>query len=454
MLAALPALALLAAGVIEIPIELRSDAIILRARVNGRGPYEFVWDTGSAGVVLDSGLAGELGLATEKPEVVRGVGSDPVTISDVPDAVVTIGGVKAHARPARATNLDEILRPYAGQQVLGLIGNDLAERYVVELDYDAGRLRLHDPAGYEYSGSGEIIPVRRRGWTFAEATVVFPGGRVIRGEFVVDTAAAATAAVFLNRPVVVRERILGLDQPMIDVMSAGISGPARFRLTRIEKLRLGGLEIERPTTALSLDETGVLTSSEFTGILGAEILSRFKVIFDYARDRVILEKGRRFDEPFEADMSGLFFVAEGQGFDSLRVIEVVEDSPAAHAGLLVDDRIIAIDDKPVAGIPSYTLRQRLQVPDEVVRLRVRRDERVFDVRLVTRRLVRGPDAGNGPALGDARPACKAGPVRPAGGGTLRIARRSSERYTRAPRSATSSGVMYFQSFPRLMVFFQ
>jgi hypothetical protein len=40
---------------------------------------------------------------------------------------------------------------------------------------------------------------------------------------------------------------------------------------------------------LSRDKTGLFASSDFDGILGGEMLRRFKVIFDYSRQRVILE---------------------------------------------------------------------------------------------------------------------------------------------------------------------
>ncbi|HEY6876422.1 MAG TPA: PDZ domain-containing protein [Polyangiales bacterium] len=43
----------------------------------------------------------------------------------------------------------------------------------------------------------------------------------------------------------------------------------------------------------------------------------------------------------------------------VRVVEVPPDSPAARAGLLVDDRLVTIDGRPVAGMTLEQVQQRL-----------------------------------------------------------------------------------------------
>lgn len=50
-----------------IPFQLNSDKIYLQTTVNGEGPFWLVLDTGSPGMILDSGSARRLGLETGEP---------------------------------------------------------------------------------------------------------------------------------------------------------------------------------------------------------------------------------------------------------------------------------------------------------------------------------------------------------------------------------------------------
>src|ERR1700694_918179 len=94
-----------------------------------------------------------------------------------------------------------------------------------------------------------------------------------------------------------------------------------------------------------------MASPEFDGVIGSEILRRFKVIFDYSRQRMILEPNRYFSESYEHDMAGMLLVTERTGF---RVRQVIENSPATAAGLHEGDFISAINGKPAF---SLTLEQ-------------------------------------------------------------------------------------------------
>jgi hypothetical protein len=65
---------------------------------------------------------------------------------------------------------------------------------------------------------------------------------------------------------------------------------------------------------VSQDKGGALASSKYDGLIGSEILRRFKVIFDYTRGRLMLERNDHFDEPIEYDMSGISLRAYGNDF--------------------------------------------------------------------------------------------------------------------------------------------
>jgi len=75
--------------------------------------------------------------------------------------------------------------------------------------------------------------------------------------------------------------------------------------------------------------------------------------------------------------------ARGAKFDSLQVLSVAPDSPAAEAGLAVGDRILAWSgtDEPLS---LLALRRRLASPGERLELAIERAGARRTVRLVTR----------------------------------------------------------------------
>ena len=68
----------------------------------------------------------------------------------------------------------------------------------------------------------------------------------------------------------------------------GLGGGARTRIGHVPKFRLGSQVIERPLTNFFLEGSPV--DDGLAGHVGMEVLRRFRVIFDYSRERMILER--------------------------------------------------------------------------------------------------------------------------------------------------------------------
>jgi len=62
-------------------------------------------------------------------------------------------------------------------------------------------------------------------------------------------------------------------------------------------LTIGQYRIEEPLTLFSSDKAGAFASDEQQGNIGQRILSKFKIYFDYAHNRLILEPNASFKAP-------------------------------------------------------------------------------------------------------------------------------------------------------------
>ena len=77
---------------------------------------------------------------------------------------------------------------------------------------------------------------------------------------------------------------------------------------------MGNVQLKNLIARFSRARRGDDASAKYDGLIGGDILSRFTVVFDYSRQRMMLEPNAQFSESFEADMSGLDLQTEGDDF--------------------------------------------------------------------------------------------------------------------------------------------
>src|SRR6202012_2167482 len=87
-----------------------------------------------------------------------------------------------------------------------------------------------------------------------------------------------------------------------------------------------GVGVANPVVGLST--RGTLRSPQCEGLLGAEFLQAYRVIFDDAHPRVIFESREPTPPPAEYDMSGMFIIADRTDLHRFSVSEVLADGPA------------------------------------------------------------------------------------------------------------------------------
>jgi hypothetical protein len=265
----------------------------------------------------------------------------------------------------------------------GIIGSELFERFAVHVDFDANRLTLFDAANVAPAEGGVVVPLHFRGGApFLDARVAVGDGESIPAELAIDS--GASHALWLNSS---REARFGAPAESIQTrLGRGLSGSLDGRVGRVQRLELGGFALEHLVAIFPDARQQNPGGVDFRdGFVGGGTLKRFRVTFDYAGKRLILERGARYRDPFEHDMTGM--VLETAGTDRRTVELVLANSPSAEAGILAGDVLVAIDGQSLIALGPDGIVDAFRVDKAEVKLTLQRGGETLEKRIRLRRLV-------------------------------------------------------------------
>jgi hypothetical protein len=173
----------------------------------------------------------------------------------------------------------------------GFIGAPILMRYVVQFEFDRRILRLIEPSTYQPPAGAVVVPFELQGDLPVVRAIVDAGAGPVEARLMVDTGAGDSFAD-LNRPFVDAHRLLdALKDPASTARPAGIGGTAPFVYGTGKRMVVGGMTFDRPRLGLSRATSGSSSRGERDGIIGNDLLGRFRATFDYRRRTLVLEKG-------------------------------------------------------------------------------------------------------------------------------------------------------------------
>ena len=373
---ALPALAFAAAAV---PARFIENHIYVPVEVAGV-ERQWILDTGAGASVIDEGFAGELGLAEAEGEVTAVGAGGAVAASFVTVPGFEVAGMELDGQPMVALGITQLMRRNTGTEPAGILGHDFLSRFVTRIDYAAQTVTFYRPGEFEYEGEGAALPMT---FTCNIPAVEMTVEDSCRGMWRLDIGASFST---FHQQSAARYRLA--ERPGVDRMAGAVGGLQRVRLVRFDHAELAGTRVEGPVIAVPLEEpVGALAVAELDGTLGNSILRNFTVYLDYPGQRVVLEKGGDFGTPFVLDRSGLQVVRSDSG--GYQVQYVAADTPAAAAGFLAGDEVIAVGGRSpeeVGGLSALRELMRAE-PGTRYRFRVRRAGEDVELELVLAELL-------------------------------------------------------------------
>lgn len=277
--------------------------------------------------------------------------------------------------------LDGSREVFGNTPVDGVIGEPLFERYAVTIDYAARLLTFVSNERFQYAGNGVSVPFSR----LDEIPTINAALDGITGEFDVDTGARSSLILFA--PFIEHYNLRRKYSAVVEGITGwGVGGPVRSQLARAGSFAVGGIAVKGPIIRLTTQRTGLTATLDKAGLIGPDILRQFRVTFDYAHRRMILDKGPLFGTADSYDKTGMWL---GQDGDYFKVLDVISGGPASAAGLKIGDLVTSIGDKPARDLSLPEVRQSFkdEPSGSSVTMTIRDSSGARVVRLVLRDLV-------------------------------------------------------------------
>ena len=326
---------------------LTGGVVFVRACVNAYADtLNFLLDTGSGGISLDSSTCVEFGMPVVPTEkTIRGI-AGVRKVDFLYGARLKLPGLTVDSLDFHVNDYD-ILTSVYGIKVDGIIGYSFFNRYIVRLDYDNMLMEVYTPGAFRYPRGGHLL--RPLMTSLPILTARFRDARDMDARFYFDTGAGL--AFLLSESFARDSAVLSRKRrPPRVTQAEGVGGKMTMKLTTVHRVRVGPYRFRKVPTFLFDDRYNVTSYPFLGGLVGNEILHRFNTVLNYRRREIHIVPNRFFREPFDYAYTGLgiYYV------DRKVVVEdVIGDSPGAKAGFLAGDVIVGINNDFSNNITAY-----------------------------------------------------------------------------------------------------
>lgn len=350
--------------------QLTGGVILLQGRF-GDFPdtLNFILDTGSGGISLDSTTADYLQLKpVPSDKSIRGIAGIRA-VSFVYNQKLQLGSLQMDSLDFHINNYD-ILTAVYGERIDGIIGYSVLKRYIFKLDYDSSKLEIWSKGTMRYPRGGYLTrPIIT---TLPVQQVRVKDNNVITSRFLHDIGAGLN--MMLSEDFIEDSMLLHKKRKLYYKEAEGLGGKIDMRMTVIKEVKLGPYKFRNVPVYIFKDEFNVTSYPSQGGILGNDLLRRFNCILNYDKRDFYLIPNSHFLEPFDYSYSGVeLYYIEGE----IIVGDVAVGSPAEAAGLREGDIVVGIN--KVFNQNLTQLKAAMQSVHDRVRIYIRRDDKLLDI---------------------------------------------------------------------------
>ncbi|NJN23272.1 MAG: PDZ domain-containing protein [Acaryochloridaceae cyanobacterium RL_2_7] len=348
-------------------MEFEAGLVQVSLSLNHAKAQPFILDSGLSELLISPQQVQHSGaIESGKTVNLTGIGNQVTSVETVNNLVIGLGGVQWATGTALVlpSDLSQQVEQNTGLIFNGILGAQLFENYVVVIDFVDQQIILHPNRDYRYDGEGDILPLSfKNRKPFIQASVSLTQGMPAQtGKFLIDL--GSTKALDIKQWGKVNSDLNIGTLPKR--YASGLGGETQYPTGRVHELKIGSQTIPAPITTFE-DDAQTPLSTELTGRIGTQILSHYRLIFNYAQKQLILERPTQTFPRLETDMSGLRLQWDQRADVPIRVAHIYPNSPAAQVDIQIGDRILEIDNASITTQTLEEVKQRLIGPPESIR---------------------------------------------------------------------------------------
>ena len=275
--------------VIEVPFDFYQNEIILQVKVNEKGPFNMMLDTGTDPSAIDLATAKDLGLKLDPiGRKGSGGGTSVNLVYQTGLPRLEVGGFVARNVEAAAIDLSKISQRLA-KPIHGILGHSLLNGRVVQIDYPNRVVRFYSKSQFP-KAANQLNSWKRTVVPFRYDDNVLIDGVLVNGKKVTGNLDTGSDGTFKLTPAAVSYLGLADEVSKAEVStSVGYNGVAENREGKLRNVTIGGISVDAPTVIFFGKGTG--RDKKVWGInVGNAFLKDFVVTIDYQSRLITFER--------------------------------------------------------------------------------------------------------------------------------------------------------------------
>jgi predicted aspartyl protease len=257
--------------------------ILLPVRVNDRGPFDFILDTGAGTSLLSADLAKQLEVKTIGSKEGQSAGGK-VSVSLAKVDSLAIGEIKLNDVDVGIVDLSQI-GTTVGAKIDGDLGYNFLKHFRLTIDYRDCEIRLDDPKRVESFAGGAKTEMPIRLANPAKPLILVDVHANGRGpfQFAIDTGTSTSAIT----PELANQ--VGIVASQTGPVTTG-GAHVDVRAGNIESFQLGGAKVDNMAVVIAdfFTMLNAAVGAKLDGIVGYNFLRNYKVVIDYPSEMLTL----------------------------------------------------------------------------------------------------------------------------------------------------------------------
>jgi predicted aspartyl protease len=265
------------ASIVQLPVRVANGLFVVRVTM-GNHTYDFLLDSGAAGIVIDPSVAEALGIERYGQRIGTTLGTFSEETATVP--LISIGQLRMHNIVTRVVPV-----PFKADdhtRIAGLLGFDFFADAVVHIDHEHNLVDVHAPATFHPPADATPVALALDD----KQPAIHAKVGTVMARVIIDTGANRTLlqSEFADRADITSDR-----GAMIAKVR-GVGGIGTVSTVRVKSFEFAGTTFTDPLIDISASELSV---EDIDGVLGTDLLHDYDIYFDYRASTVYLHRVKR-----------------------------------------------------------------------------------------------------------------------------------------------------------------